>query len=82
MAKKLGDVNVGGSSFGLHLPTGTVYVIFADNHKEVIASSDTLTREEAERFRKDWNNFGGHGKVTCMCLKKAGAAKPAVVYTF
>ena len=55
--------------YTLDLPRFWAIVHFENGDMLNVANTDTLTREEAERYKKDWENKGKIVKVTLETTK-------------
>lgn len=46
------------NDYGLRLPELWVYVIYADGTELSVANTDTLTKAEADEYKKQWEHRG------------------------
>ena len=67
--------------YGLDLPVRTVYAVFEDGSRLVIASTDTLEMAEAKAFCDEWD--GWHGKkVAALELRNDSTKKIVCSFKF
>lgn len=64
---------------GLCLPSKWVYVQYEDGKKKNVANTDTLSAEEAEKYRAMWEK-ARKKKVTCVTLEANGAVLRRFTY--